>query len=133
MENKKLAFKQRTLVIMTTLTLSAALNSLNMVDLPDKTVPLTDIRQLYTSPVYVCDGVTSYLGIQYEREESMISYSPVFTDKDPVLKRPVIIIWCKELNGVNTIQFTKDYFMMLVKRGQVFADPQGKRVHKSNW
>jgi len=118
---------------MTTLTLSAALNSLNMIDLPDKTVPLTDIRQLYTSPVYVCDGVTSYLGIQYEREESMISYSPVFTDKDPVLKRPVIIIWCKELNGVNTIQFTKDYFMMLVKRGQVFADPQGKRVHKSNW
>ena len=127
---------------MATLTLSAALGKFEVKhssahSLPDMAIPLTDIRQLYTSPVYVSvesvDGIKSYLGIQYEREESMMSYSPVFTDKDPVLKRPVILIWCKELNGTNTIQFTKDYFMMLVKRGQVFADPQGKRVHKSNW
>ena len=127
---------------MTTLTLSAALSKFELQHssahfLPDTTIPLTDIRQLYTSPVYVgvesIDGKKSYLGIQYEREESFISYSPIITDKDPVLKRPVILIWCKELNGANTIQFTKDYFMMLVKREQVFADPQGKRVHKSNW
>ena len=128
---------------MATLTLSVALGKFELKhspvhSLPDTAIPLTDIRQLYTSPIYVSvesvvDSKKSYLGIQYEREESMMSYSPVFTDKDPVLKRPAILIWCKELNGASTIQFTKDYFMMLVKRGQVFADPQGKRVHKSNW
>ena len=125
---------------MSTITLSAKMNELALVQMPSAprpstSVPLTKLQQLYqfttfveTESIYSTPEkpIRTYIPLQFVREESALT-----TTTSP----SEMIMWCKVADDSDErlIQFTKNYMMMLVKRGVVYTDTHVIRKVKVEW
>lgn len=124
---------------MSTVTLSAKMYELAFRRFPNTLLPKTSFpfdkfQNLYQYTTYIEvesehstpeKPIRSYVPLQFMCEEKA-----TLTAEDG----PSIIIWCKSLdNDARQIQFTKAYFMMLVKRGLVHTDKNTVREVKIEW
>ena len=102
--------------------------------LPKTSFPFDKFQNLYQYTTYIEveseystpeKPIRSYVPLQFIREETA-----TLTAGDG----PSIIIWCKALdNDTRQIQFTKAYFMILVKRRLVHTDKNIVREVKIEW
>jgi hypothetical protein len=125
---------------MSTITLSAKMDELAFVQVPSAprpstSTPLTKLQQLYqfttfveTESIYSTPEkpIRAYIPLQFVREES----AHIMMNGTPDM-----IMWCKVADDSDErlIQFTKNYIMMLVKRGVVYTDTNVIRKIKVEW
>ena len=105
--------------------------------LPFHAMPFESFEQLYHNTVYVHASsihstkekpIDSYIPLEYVQEESATLVHTRRIETDPILRNPMQIITCKIPNEERAVQFNKEYFMGLVKKGLVYMGPKKKAV-----
>lgn len=105
--------------------------------LPSQAMPFESFEQLYHNTVYVQASsihstkekpIDSYIPLEYVQEESATLVHTRRIETDPILRNPMQIITCKIPNEERIVQFNKEYFMGLVKKGLVYMGPKKKAV-----
>jgi hypothetical protein len=105
--------------------------------LPAQAMPFESFEQLYHNTVYVQVSsihsttekpIDSYIPLEYVQEESVTLVHTRRIETDPLLRNPMQIITCKIPNEERVVQFNKEYFMGLVKKGLVYMGAKKKVV-----
>jgi len=105
--------------------------------LPSHAMPFESFEQLYHNTVYVQASsihstkekpIDSYIPLEYVQEESATLVHTRRIETDPILRTPMQIITCKIPNEERVVQFNKEYFMGLVKKGLVYMGAKKKVV-----
>jgi len=122
---------------MQTITLSRKISetesSKRVLDLPESSVPFTKFQHLYQYTTYIKTELDthdkdtprySYIPLQFVREDNVTIAQSI---------GPEIYITCNALDDNRTVEFSKGYFMLLVKRNQVYTNMNVKRAEKVTW
>lgn len=105
--------------------------------LPSQATPFQSFEQLYHNTIYVHatsihsteqNPIDSYIPLEYIQEESVTLVHTRRLETDPLLRNPMQIITCKIPNEECIVQFNKEYFMGLVKKGLVYMGAKKKAV-----
>ena len=105
--------------------------------LPSQATLFQSFEQLYHNTIYVHatsinsteqNPIDSYIPLEFVQEETATLVHTRRLETDPLLRNPMQIITCKILNEERIVQFNKEYFMGLVKKGLVYMGAKKKAV-----
>ena len=105
--------------------------------LPSQATLFQSFEQLYHNTIYVHatsinsteqKPIDSYIPLEFVQEETATLVHTRRLETDPLLRNPMQIITCKILNEERIVQFNKEYFMGLVKKGLVYMGAKKKAV-----
>ena len=116
-------------------TLSSILSKLELnrhgESLPKSATPFTKYQHLYQYTTIIesesiysdpKNPIKSYVSLQFVREELATLVQS---------EGPAMLIWCKM--GEQIVEFSKAYFMQLIKNGRVYTDMTSVRVTSVTW
>ena len=119
----------------TDITLSSILSKMELnrlgESLPKSATPFTKYQHLYQYTTVIesesihstpKNPIMSYVSLQFVREELATLVQS---------EGPAMLIWCKM--GEQIVEFSKAYFMQLIKNGRVYTDMTSVRVTSVTW